>query len=306
MDEGIREITIAMKSSSYRIGNYFLPYIFIVPALFMLVMLMVYPMFIIIKYSLFDNVITNQNPSFVGLKHYVEILSHNVFQQAFWHTIYFTVMSVIFHLLIGLAFAMLLNAKVNPALRSVLRVFYIIPWVFTAIIVAILWKLILAPLGVMNYILRTLHIISDYVEWLSSSKTALHAVTFINIWAGYPFYMTSLLAGLQGIPLDMYEAAIIDGANRRQQFWYITLPHLAPIIMSISLLDFIWTMRVFPLIWAATGGGPGYSTEVITTYTYKKAFTDFQYSAASAAAFIILVVSMFMAFFYVRRQKVQG
>ena len=295
-----------MKSSSYRVGNHFLPYIFIVPALFMLVVLMLYPMYIIIRYSLFDNVIVNQNPTFVGLKHYVDTLRHNVFRQAFWNTIYFTVVSVIFHFLVGLCFAMLLNARVNTVLRSILRVFYIIPWLFTAIVVAILWRLILAPLGVMNYILRTLHIIKDYVEWFSSSATALHAVTFVNIWAGYPFYMTSLLAGLQGIPQDMYEAATIDGANRRQQFFSITLPHLAPIIMSISLLDFIWTMRVFPLIWVATGGGPGHATEVLATYTYKRAFTDFQYSAASASAVIILVVSMFMAFFYVRKQKMQG
>jgi len=297
---------MADKYASYRIKNNILPYIFIVPALFMLIMLMVYPMFVIIRYSLFDNVITNPNPAFIGLKHYTTILKDKIFAQAFWHTIYFTVMSVIFHFLIGLCFAMLLNTRVNKTLRSVLRVFYIIPWVFTATIVAILWRLILAPLGVMNFILRTFYIIQNYVEWFSTSATALHTVTFVNIWAGYPFFMTSLLAGLQGIPQDMYEAATIDGANRRQQFWSITLPHLAPIIMSISLLDFIWTMRVFPLIWAATGGGPGHSTEVITTYTYKKAFTEFQYSAASAAAFIILVVSMIMAFFYVRKQKVHG
>ena len=296
-----------IKSSSYRIGNYLLPYIFIIPVLIMLGVLMLYPMFVIVRYSLFDNVITNPNPRFVGLRHYINILQHNIFQRAFWNTIYFTVMSVAFHLLIGLCFAILLNAKVNPFLRSVLRVFYIIPWVFTATVVAILWRLIMAPLGVMNHILQVVfRIIDSNVEWLSSSATALHAVTFINIWAGYPFFMTSLLAGLQGIPQDMYEAAVIDGANVWQKFWYITIPHLAPIIMSISILDFIWTMRVFPLIWAATGGGPGYSTEVLTTYTYKRAFTDFQYSAASAAAFIILVVSMFMAFFYVRKQKVQG
>ena len=293
------------KSSSYRIGNYLLPYIFIVPVLATLIMLMVYPMFVIIRYSLLDNVITNPNPVFIGLKHYVTILKDTVFHAAFWHTLYYTVMSVTFHFLIGLCFAMLLNASINRTLRSVLRVFYIIPWIFTATIVAILWRLILAPLGVMNFILRTIGFIQNYVEWFSSSATALHAVTFVHIWAGYPFYMTSLLAGLQGIPQDMYEAAIIDGANRRQMFFHITLPHLAPIIMSISLLDFIWTMRVFPLIWAATGGGPGRSTEVLGTYTYKKAFTDYQFSAASAAAFIILIISMFMAFFYVRRQKVQ-
>jgi multiple sugar transport system permease protein len=267
---------------------------------------MIYPMYIIIRYSLFDNVITNPRPVFIGFKHYADILKDRVFHQAFGHTFYFTVMSVVFHLLIGLCFAMLLNAKVNRFLRSIFRVFYIIPWVFTATIVAILWRLVLAPLGVINYILQALHIIQGNVEWFSSSATALHTVTFVNIWAGYPFYMTSLLAGLQGIPQDMYEAAIIDGANRRQQFFYITIPHLLPIIMSISLLDFIWTMRVFPLIWTATGGGPGHATEVLTTYIYKKAFNDFQYSAASAAAFIILLVSMFMAFFYVRKQKVQG
>jgi multiple sugar transport system permease protein len=118
--------------------------------------------------------------------------------------------------------------------------------------------------------------------------------------------MISLLAGLQGIPQDMYEAAIVDGANSRQQFLYITIPHLMPIILSISLLDFIWTMRVFPLIWTATGGGPIHATEVVATYTYKQAFTHFQYSAASASAFIILLLSMTMAFFYVKNQKIQG
>ena len=294
------------KSSSYRIGNYLLPFIFIVPALFILVMLMVYPMYVIIRFSLFDNVITNPNPVFVGFRHYIRILQHNVFHTAFWNTIYFTVMSVVFHLLIGLSFAMLLNTQINKRLRSLLRVFYIIPWLFTAIVVAILWRLLLAPLGVVNYVLRMFQLIQTHVEWFSSFSTALHTVTFVNIWAGYPFFMVSLLAGLQGIPQDMYEAATIDGANRRQKFLFITLPHLAPIIMSISLLDFIWTMRVFPLIWMATGGGPGRTTEVLTTYTYKLAFTEFQYSAASAAAFIILVVSMFMAFFYVRKQKAQG
>jgi multiple sugar transport system permease protein len=272
----------------------------------MLIILMLYPMAAIIRYSVFDNVITNPNPVFVGLKHYLETLNDPVFRESFGNTLYFTVFSMIFHLLIGLVFSLLLNARVNHVLRSVMRVFYIMPWVFTATVVAILWRLILSPMGVINYVLETLRVIRDHVEWFSSSATALNAVTFINIWAGYPFYMTSLLAGLQGIPQDMYEAALIDGANHRQQFLFITIPHLMPVIMSISLLDFIWTIRVFPLIWAATGGGPIHATEMIATYTYKQAFTNFQYSAASASAFIILIVSMFMAFFYVRNQKIQG
>ena len=173
-----------------------------------------------------------------------------VFWQAVEQTLYFTVMSVIFHLLIGLAFALLLNSnRVNPTIRSLLRVLYILPWLFTAVIIAIIWRLLLDPNGVINSILMALHIIDFKVEWFSSPKTALHALTFANIWAGYPLYMVSLLAGLQGIPKDLYEAAGIDGAGEFQKFRYITIPQLKPIIVSSALLDFIWTMQVFPLVW---------------------------------------------------------
>jgi multiple sugar transport system permease protein len=296
---------VVKKFVVYRIKNRVLPYTFIFPAMFFLIMLMVYPMFVIVRYSLLDNVITNPTPVFVGLQHYVETVKDEVFRLAVLHTLFFTVMSVIFHLLIGLCFAMLLNAPINRILRSLLRVFFILPWLFTATIVAINWRLILDPMGIVNYILQKIGLISSHKEWFSTLATALPTVTFVNIWAGYPFYMISLLAGLQGIPRDMYEAALVDGANSRQQFFSITIPHLMPIIMSISLLDFIWTMRVFPLIWTATGGGPIHATEVVATYTYKQAFNHYQYSAASASAFIILLMSMTMAFFYIKNQKRQ-
>jgi multiple sugar transport system permease protein len=213
-------------------------------------------------------------------------------------------MSVIFHLLIGLSFALLLNSKlINGTARSILRVFYIMPWVFTATIIAIIWRLLLNPSGVINYILTTLNMTSSNIEWLSSSKTALHAVTFINIWAGYPFYMVSLLAGLQGVPGELYEAAVIDGANEPQKFRYVTIPHLLPIIISIAMLDFIWTMQVFPLVWMTTGGGPIHATEMLSTFTYKLAFTKYKFSLASASAVIVLLLSMSVALFYVRHQK---
>ncbi len=114
-------------------------------------------------------------------------------------------------------------------------------------------------------------------------------MTFVNIWAGYPLYMVSLLAGLQGIPKDLYEAAGIDGANEWHKFWYITIPQLMPIIISIALLDFIWTMQVFPLVWMTTGGGPIHATEMLSTYTYKLAFREYDLSLASASAIIILL-----------------
>jgi multiple sugar transport system permease protein len=245
-----------------------------------------------------------KNAAFVGLKNYGTILQDPIFWQAFGQTLYFTAMSVVFHFLIGLAFAILLNTeRVDPLIRSILRVLYILPWLFTAVIIAIIWRLLLDPNGVVNSILMALHIVNFKVEWFSSTSTALHALTFANIWAGYPLYMVSLLAGLQGIPKDLYEAAGIDGANEIQKFWYITIPQLMPIIISIALLDFIWTMQVFPLVWMTTGGGPIYSTEVLSTYTYKLAFSQYEFSLASASAIIILVVSMSMTYFYIKHQK---
>ena len=215
-------------------------------------------------------------------------------------------MSVIAHLIIGMSFAMLLNTKVlSPVVKSIFRAIYVLPWVFTATIIAILWRLLLDPNGVINYFLGSVGLISidNQVAWLGSINLALHAVTFINIWSGYPFYMVSLLAGLQGIPDELYEAATIDGAGGVQTFRYITIPQLRPIILSIAMLDFIFTMQQFALIWMTTGGGPIHVTEMLSTYTYKLAFSSYQFSAASTSAVIILIVSIFVVVFYVRNQK---
>ncbi len=288
----------------YKVRRAITPYIYLAPTIILLALLMLLPMIIVVRYSLLDNVIMNKNPVFVGLRNYKSVLANETFRISVGNTLYFTIMSVIFHLLVGLSFALLLNSKlVNGTVRSILRVFYIMPWVFTATIIAILWRLLLNPVGVINYVLTTLNITRSNIEWLSSSKTALHAVTFINIWAGYPFYMVSLLAGLQGVPDELYEASVIDGANELQKFWYITIPHLLPIIISIAMLDFIWTMQVFPLVWMTTGGGPIHATEMLSTFTYKLAFSRYKFSLASASAVIILILSMSVALFYVRHQK---
>ncbi|MBB3660247.1 multiple sugar transport system permease protein [Rhizobium sp. BK650] len=289
---------------SYKTRKRLLPYLYVAPATFLFCLLMLFPMLTVLRYSLMDGAITKKDASFVGLQNYVTIFKDPVFWQAVGQTLYFTIMSVIFHLLIGLAFALLLNSqRVDPLIRSILRVLYILPWLFTAVIIAIIWRLLLDPNGVVNSILMTLHIIDFKVEWFSSTTTALHALTFANIWAGYPLYMVSLLAGLQGIPKDLYEAAGIDGANEFQKFRYITIPQLTPIIISIALLDFIWTMQVFPLVWMTTGGGPIYATEVLSTYTYKLAFSSYEFSRASASAIFILITSMGATYFYIKHQK---
>ncbi|MET1413727.1 sugar ABC transporter permease [Roseibium sp. HPY-6] len=265
---------------------------------------MIFPMATVFRYSLLEGAILSPDPTFVGLQNFKTLFADPVFLQSIGQTLYFTVMSVIFHLIIGLAFALMLNShRVNPRVRSILRVLYILPWLFTAVIIAIIWRLILDPNGVVNAILIDLGLLDFKVEWFSSPKTAIHALTFVNIWAGYPLYMVTLLAGLQGIPKELYEAAAIDGAREPQQLWHVTLPQLKPIIVSIALLDFIWTMQVFPLVWMTTGGGPIHATEMMSVYTYKLAFSRFQFSLASASAVIIFILSMAMTYFYIKHQN---
>jgi multiple sugar transport system permease protein len=281
-----------------------IPFAYLSPTLLLLAVLSLIPIVTVFYYSLMDNVIMNKNPVFVGLANYIEIVTGDVFRQAIGNTLYFTLMSVIFHLLLGLGFALMLNSRLlGPLSKALFRVVYVLPWVFTATIIAILWRLMLNPNGVINYFLNTVGLVDGPVEWLSSRELALQSVTFINIWAGYPFYMVSLLAGLQGIPSELYEAGTIDGANGRQLFRYITLPQLKPIIVSLAMLDFIWTMHQLTLIWMTTGGGPIRTTEMLSTFTYKLAFSSYEFSHASASAFIVLLLSMFVAFFYVKQQR---
>ena len=280
------------------------PYGFVSPTVILMFVLMLVPIVMVIGYSFMNNVIMTKHPKFVGLDNYVAILTDSVFHTALANTLIFTFASVAAHIVLGLLFAMLLNSPLlGTRFKALFRAVYVLPWLFTVAIIAVLWRLLLDPNGVINFLLMNAGIIDSKIEWLSSPGTALFAVTFINIWAGYPFYMVSILAGLQGIPKDLYEAATVDGANGFQKFLHVTVPQLKPIIISMAMLDLIWTSQQFALIWMTTGGGPINVTEMLSTYTYKLAFSQYEFSTASAAAVIILLLSMILAFFYIRHQK---
>lgn len=280
------------------------PFGFLSPTLVLLIILMVTPIVMVIGYSMMDRVITAPESNFVGFDNYLEVLTDPIFLTATRNTMVFAGASVIAHFAIGLGFALMLNSPMlGHKVKALFRTIYILPWLFTIAIVAVLWRMLLAPNGIVNYLIETFGFSAESIEWLSDPNLALPAITFINIWSGYPFFMVSLLAGLQGIPRDLYEAARVDGANGLQQFVNITLPQLRPIIVSMAVLDLIWTSQQFALIWMTTGGGPINATEMLSTMTYKMAFSNYQFSLASASAVIILVMSMVLAYFYVRHQK---
>lgn len=285
-------------------GSPLRPYAFLSPTLIVMLVLMAVPIAMVIWYSFQDSAVTVPSSEFVGLEKYRQVLSDPTFWKATGNTAFFAGISVVAHFIIGIAFALLLNSEIlSPVVRAVFRTVFILPWLFTVAVVAVLWRMLLNPNGIVNYLITTLGLSDSGVEWLSSSSTALPVITFINIWCGYPFFMVSLLAGLQGIPKDLYEAARVDGANPVHQFLNVTIPQLRPIILSMAILDFIWTTQQFALIWMTTGGGPVDATEMLSTYTYKLAFSNYDFSAASASAVVVLLLSMILAFLYVRQQR---
>ncbi len=287
-----------------RLGRRLQPYAYISPVMILMITLLFIPIILVIGYSFYDNVLVKQNPVWVGLSNYKKILSDRVFLLSIKNTIYFVILNVVFHLIIGMALALMVNDRSLGAVpKALFRVVYLLPWMFNATVIAILWKLLLNPNGIINYLLTQWNLIGNKIAWLSDRKIVLNVLTFINIWAGYPFYMISILAGLQGIPRDLYEAAAIDGSTSVQQFFYISIPQLKPILISIAMLDFIWTTQNFSLIWLLTAGGPSHATEMMSTYVYTTAFTEYQYARASAAAVIILLACVVLAVFYVRNQN---
>lgn len=294
----------APQRSRSTVGRRLVPYGYLSPTVLLMVVLMVVPIIMVIGYSFRDNVIVTDDSEFAGLANYAKVLSDPDFLVALKNTAIFITVSMVAHLVLGLAFAMMLNTKLLGGFtKALFRIVYILPWLFTIAVIAVIWRLLLDPAGVLNYVLQTLGLVQQGVDWLGDPGTALWVVTFANIWSGYPFFMISLLAGLQGIPGDLYEAADVDGAGPVQKFLNVTLPQLRPVIISMAVLDLIWTSQQFALIWMMTGGGPLNATEVLSTFTYKQAFSEYEFATASASAVVVLLLTMILAFFYVRQQR---
>lgn len=274
------------------------PYWFLLPGLFILGTLLSVPLYKVIEYSLYDNVIIEPEPTFVGLQNYSDMLGDAGYWSALFNTAVFTIGSVAGHILVGTVLALLVNADIHPRARTVFRSLLILPWIFTAVVVALNWQLLLNPFGVVNYALQSIGLVSEPLDWLGDPDLAMWSLLIISTWRGYPFIMVSFLSGLQSIPSELYEAADIDGANFFHKFWHVTVPQLKPVIYGVALLDLIWTFQLFPLVWLTTGGGPGRSTEVLSTLTYRLAFVDFQFSRASTAAVTILGISAIFTMLY--------
>ena len=263
-------------------------YGFTLPVVIMLAALIVYPMAYGFYISFFNtNLVTKWD--FVGLKYYAAAFKEAAFYRSVLLTAWFMVLVVAGHFLLGFILASLLNRDFKG--RTVFRVIFMLPWFFPEAVVALLFTWIMNPMyGILNSILRGLGIISTNVSWLGSKELAFPAVVFVCIWKGYPLVMTMILAGLQSISKDYYEAAEIDGANWWAQFRYITLPSLKPILSTVLILDCVWWFKQYPLVYTMTAGGPGTATNLISLSIYGTAFNDLRFGKASAWGILVFII----------------
>jgi multiple sugar transport system permease protein len=278
-------------------------YCFVAPALLILLILLVYPLFQVIKLSFFD--VETSSSTFIGLNNYSQLMTDPIFYKALGHTLYFTIGSVLFHFIIGLGLALMLNQPINRVIRSLFRGILIIPWLIAPTVAAMIWVLIYNPFGLLNGLLTTFGLIKTggNINWLGDPAYALFSTAVVNIWRGVPFIMVMLLAGLQGIPEELYEAGMLDGATAWKAFVYITLPSLKGTFMTVGLLDTIWTFRHFDTIFTMTGGGPVNSSEVLTTYIYNLAFRSMRWGYASAEAVIMFLILLIFSLLYIQRVR---
>lgn len=236
---------------------------------------------------------------FIFLDNYKKLFQDDVFVKALWNTLEFTIICLIFQFIIGFALALFLNKKFSFA--KPVRGLLMIPWMIPMTVTALVFKLLFAgDIGIVNYLLRNMGLIRENIDWLTNPDTAMSVVIAANVWIGIPFNTILLSTGLTTIPQELYESASIDGAGTVQKFWKITLPLLRPTIESVLVLGFIYTFKVYDLVYVLTGGGPVNATHLLSTYSYKQSFELFNYSMGSAVANVLLIILLVVGSFYLK------
>ena len=276
--------------------------LFILPAFIYMMVFVGYPICSNIYLSFQDvsvKNLVNGERHFIGFDNYISLFQNEVFIKAMLNTLVFTIGSLFFQFLIGFALALFFTQKFKfaKAVRGILMV----PWMMPMTVTALIFKLFFATdIGVLNHILSSLHIITENIDWLTNTKTAMIGVVVANIWIGIPFNTILLSTGLTTISPELYESASVDGATGFQRLVYITIPLLRSTIESVLVLGFIYTFKVYDLVYVMTEGGPVNSTHLLSTYSYKLSFDMFKYSEGSAVANVLLIVLLLVGMIYMK------
>ncbi len=280
-------------------------YLLAAPVVLVLLAITAYPLFYNVLNSFRHvNYLAPPVGGFAGLSNYARLFTDHQFVPALVHTIGFTVVSVSLETVIGLALAVTLSKRFRG--RGIVRAAIFIPWAVPTVVSAELWKTMFDPQqGFVNYVLTQLHLPLASTTWLNSTWTAWAAILIADAWRNIPFMAIILLAGLQVIPNDLYEAAKIDGASAWRTFWRVTLPLLKPALMVALIFRTLSSFLIFDVVYIMTNGGPGTSTQVLTNLNYQAFLVDFDFGYGGAIAVALMIMALLIAAIYVRAFKAE-
>jgi len=282
------------RSNLRRLSRRFEPVFYIAPAFVVLSLVLVYPLGYALWLSFHQWTLrtVKQGTPFIGFQNYANLFSNPDFINSILTTFKFVFFAISFEFVFGMAVALLLNHDLKA--KNIFRALILLPMMCTNVVIGLTWRLLLNyQYGLVNYYLGRLGILP--VEWLSSPNVAMVSVVIVDVWNTTSFVALMLLAGLQSLPDEPYEAAKIDGASSLQTFYYLTLPLLRPIILVVLLWRFIDTFRIFDVIYLLTAGGPARVTETVSIYVYRYGFQSFNLGVAAAASFIMLAIMLVIA-----------
>ena len=277
------------------------PYLFLLPCAALILIILLYPVTTgIIKSFYNENLLVPIDPVFIGLDNFKQLFGSPMFTNALRRSIIWTLVILVFEMALGLSFALALNS--NIYFKKLFRCLVLIPWIVPNAIAGIIWRWFLdESYGLLNYILRSLGMIKHNLPWLSNSTLAASAVICVIIWKCVPFVTITLLAGLQAIPRELYEAAQVDGAGVFRSFMHITLPMISRIAIITAILTSIWNFNQLEIIQIITRGGPGEATLSLPIFIYRLFMQTFQTSYASAAAVVMMIILTIPTIFYVKK-----
>ncbi len=271
------------------------PYLLLLPSAVVVLPLLIYPLIQNVIFSLFSYNVVLPKFTYVGLANYAKLFADRVFHSSVLITLAYTAISVLAEFVFGMAMALMLNARM--ALRRVYRLLALSPYLSPPAVMALIWRLLWDPdLGPINAVLRSLGI--EGPAWIAQPSTALFSVIFTTVWRDMPFVALVVLAGLQSLPQEPYDAAAVDGASRVQIFRMITVPMLRPVISIILLFQTIFTLRLFDIIWVLTEGGPASVTMTQSIMIYKTLFRFFDGGQSSAMSVVLLSITGILSLVY--------
>ncbi len=277
-------------------------YVILAPALIVLVVFIAYPFVLGIWLSLTDKRASLPG-NFVGADNFIKDLQDTIFQKTVVNTFVYTIVATIFKLVLGLGLALLMNQPFRG--KNLIRAFVLLPWIVPTVLSTVVWQWMFDPsYSILNWTLKNWFAWSGpFPSWLGDPFLALCCVIFVNIWRGVPFFAISLLAGLQTVSLELFEAAAIDGANAVQRFMHITLPTIRPVLMIVTLFSVVWTFADFQLVYVLTKGGPLNSTQLFATYSYDTALRGGQIGLGASIALFMFPILALVVFVIQRRLR---